>query len=99
MTTVTVEILGKPYQVNCPPEQEIMLIEAAKELDTRMKEMKYKGQVVGLERIAVITALNLSYELLRTERQSMGPSDAVEQLQSLRAQVDEELRNIRDLHD
>jgi cell division protein ZapA len=68
--TVTVSILGKEYQVACVPEQYDELLRAARQLDERMREIRNMGNVVGLERIAVMAALNLSNELLLAQRSS-----------------------------
>jgi cell division protein ZapA len=63
--TVLVKILDKDYQVACPPEQEPSLIEAARYLDKQMRGVRDSGKVIGLERIAVMVALNTAYELLQ----------------------------------
>lgn len=63
--TVTVKILDKEYQVACPEEQEAELIVSAKYLDKQMRSIRETGKVIGLERIAVMAALNISYELLQ----------------------------------
>ncbi len=62
--TLTVHILGKDYQVSCPSDERESLIRAASELDRRMKTIRQSGAVLGLERIAVMAALNLSHEVL-----------------------------------
>ena len=62
--TVTVKILDKDYQVACPEEQEAQLITSAKYLDKQMRGIRDSGKVIGLERIAVMAALNIGYELL-----------------------------------
>lgn len=61
---VTVHILEKEYRVACPPEERDALIRAAALVDERMKTMRDTGRVLGLDRIAVVTALNLANELL-----------------------------------
>jgi len=63
--TVTVKILDKDYQVACPREQEAELVVSAKYLDKQMRSIRETGKVIGLERIAVMAALNISYELLQ----------------------------------
>ncbi len=63
--TVTVSILDKEYQVACPPEQEAELIVSASYLDKQMRLIRETGKVIGLERIAVMAALNISHELLQ----------------------------------
>ncbi len=61
---VTVTIFGKDYQIACKPEEEQSLIDAASHLDCKMRDIRENGKIVGLERIAVMAALNLSHELL-----------------------------------
>ncbi|MDH5432513.1 MAG: cell division protein ZapA [Gammaproteobacteria bacterium] len=62
---VTVKILGAEYHVTSPADQIAQLEKAAKELDRRMREIKSAGRIVGTERIAVMAALNLAYELMQ----------------------------------
>lgn len=67
VSTVSIRILDKDYQVHCPPEQQEALLSAAHGLDLRMREIRRSGNVIGLERIAVMAALNLSYELMQAQ--------------------------------
>ncbi len=62
--TVTLRILEREYQFSSPKEQQDQLREAARLLDGRMREIRDSGRVVGTERIAVMAALNLAFELL-----------------------------------
>lgn len=68
--TVFVKILDKEYQVACPREERQALQQSAQLLDERMKAIKNTGAVIGLERIAVMAALNLSHELLQARATS-----------------------------
>lgn len=63
--TFSVHILGKDYQVACPPEERDALLKAATELDRRMRDIRQSGSVIGVERIAVMAALNLANEVLQ----------------------------------
>lgn len=65
--TVIIRILDKEYQVNCPPEEHAALLRSAQMLDARMREIRKSGHVIGLERIAVMAALNLTYDLMMME--------------------------------
>ena len=69
---VTVTILDKEYRIACPEDEQVALATSASYLDTRMKEIRDSGKVVGVDRIAVMAALNLTHELLtqRTEREN-----------------------------
>jgi cell division protein ZapA len=92
--TVFVKILDKEYQVACPPGEKDALIQAAHNLDERMRDIRGGGSVVGLERIAVMAALNLSHELLESKGTAgqLSPSD--DALQRLTQKVDDALGKI-----
>ena len=62
---VSVIILDKKYQFACEPEQRNDLVEAARQLDETMSEIKDSGRLMSLERIALQAALNLSAELMK----------------------------------
>ncbi|MCL4147140.1 UNVERIFIED_CONTAM: hypothetical protein GTU68_055321 [Idotea baltica] len=68
--TVNIRILDKEYQVSCPPDERNALLDAAKALDEQMRTIRNSGSVIGLERIAVMAALNLTYELSKLEDQT-----------------------------
>ena len=62
---VSVIILDKKYQFACDPEQRNDLVEAARQLDETMTEIKDGGRLMSLERIALQAALNFSAELMQ----------------------------------
>jgi cell division protein ZapA len=62
---VSIRILDKDYQIACPPEERTALLDSAEMLNARMREIRDSGRVVGMERIAVMAALNIANELLR----------------------------------
>jgi cell division protein ZapA len=64
LTTVSVKILDKEYQVACPPEEVDALTAAARYLDQKMFNIRETGKVFGLDRIAVMAALNIANEFL-----------------------------------
>ncbi|WP_019601290.1 cell division protein ZapA [Teredinibacter turnerae] len=68
--SVTVTILDKNYQIACPPSERDSLQRAAKELDARMRVIRSTGNVIGLERIAIMAALNLCYDLNKIGEQA-----------------------------
>jgi len=61
---VSVRILEKEYQVSCPAHERADLLDSAEFLNARMREIRDSGKVVGLDRIAVMAALNIANELL-----------------------------------
>lgn len=62
---VVVHILGKEYRIACTSGEEEALLESARYLDERMREVKQMGKVIGADRIAVLVALNLVTDLLK----------------------------------
>jgi len=94
--TVFVKILDKEYQVACPREERQALVESAQLLDERMKAIRGTGAVIGLERIAVMAALNLSHELLQAKTSGTSASSAASQtdLQRLNDKLDRSLINL-----
>ena len=89
-TTVTVHILGKDYKLSCPPDEREGLLQAGRLVDDRMKEIK-SGGVIGLERVAVLAALYLGFELLQSREKSRHDDAASARLDRLLGQVEEEL--------
>jgi cell division protein ZapA len=61
---VTVTILGKEYQIACPEEEKEALIASAKLVHTNMDKIRSSGKVVGLDRVAVMAALNIAHDLI-----------------------------------
>ncbi len=66
-TQVTIRILEKEYQVACPASERADLLASAELLNRKMREIRDSGKVVGLDRVAVMAALNLANELLKSE--------------------------------
>jgi len=65
---ISVNILDHKYQFACETGEREALKEAAVFLDERMRAIKEAGRLMALERIAVMTALNLSGELLKLQK-------------------------------
>lgn len=82
-TTVSVKILEKEYQVACPEEEVDALTASARYLDRQMAEIRETGKVFGLDRIAVMAALNIANELLGNR----GRVDAISEVTAERLQT------------
>ncbi|MEE9344935.1 MAG: cell division protein ZapA [Methylococcales bacterium] len=63
---VRISILGKEYHIVCPKDERDGLLEAARQLEDKMDEIRDSGRVFGAERIAVMAALNVTHELLQS---------------------------------
>lgn len=72
--TVTVSILDKEYRVACAEDESAELQASARLLHERMSRIRASGSVVGLERIAVMAALNIAHELIQAKAElTRGP--------------------------
>ena len=91
---VSVIILDKKYQFACEPEQRNDLIEAARQLDERMSEIKDAGRLMSLERIALQAALNFSAELMQLRRVEDQRKEKIDnKIRQLADQIDDALEN------
>ena len=65
--TIEVSILGRSYRIACKEGEREALLEAVEYLDGKMGEIKNTGKVNGIDRIAVMAALNIAHEFLSTK--------------------------------
>ncbi|MFL0804071.1 MAG: cell division protein ZapA [Agarilytica sp.] len=86
-----VSILDKEYQVACPEAERPALNHAASELDKRMRAIRASGSIIGLERIAVMTALNLCHELQQANQS--GPSSDNDTLDRIAKKLEDALED------
>ena len=59
-----INIMGREFRVACPEEEQKGLLEAVDYLNRKMHEIRDNGKVVGLERIAIMAALNIAHEMM-----------------------------------
>lgn len=64
---ISISILDKEYKVACPAGEQSALLRSAEYLDTKMREIRDSGSIIGSEKIAVITALNITNDLLKSD--------------------------------
>lgn len=89
---VSVQILDKEYRVSCGPDEQVDLRESARLLDQRMREIRQTGRVVGVDRIAVMAALNIAYELINIQQdQAQGLQDPGRRLENIQERLAEAL--------
>ena len=89
---VSVRILEKEYHVSCPPEERAALLDSAEYLNRKMREIRDSGKVVGLDRIAVMAALNIVNELLQSRGRDEGAeSEFALRIKAMRERVESAL--------
>ena len=67
--TINISIFDKEYQVSCQQDEIQALRDSAYYLDSKLREIKANGSVLGLDRLAVMAALNIANEYLAVEQQ------------------------------
>ena len=96
-----INLLGRDYKVACKEHERAELMDAVAYLDAQMREIRGSGKIAGVDRIAVMAALNITNELLR-ERKAPPPAVAQEgeapdgaairrRIQSMQAAIDQAL--------
>lgn len=91
---ITIKVLDKEFRVACPASEQTALLESANYLSEKMREVRDTGKVIGMDRIAVMTALNLVHELLQSRSEQEDFSSTFGQrLQLLQDKIDTALNN------
>ncbi len=95
---VSVRILDKEYQVACPASERTDLLDSAEVLNARMREIRDGGRIVGLDRIAVMAALNMANDLLHAQaRDRTIEGDISNRLKLISDRVENVLGNTKQL--
>jgi cell division protein ZapA len=92
--SLKIQILDKEYQVNCQPEEREALEYSAQLLNEKMDEIRQGSHIIGLERIAVMAALNLAHDLIRSQTSSQQDAQASNILQSMDSKLDSVLSDV-----
>jgi cell division protein ZapA len=88
---IKVYILDKEYLVACPEEERDALRASAKYLNDKMTEIRGGGKVVGIDRIAVMAALNLAHEIVESGVQGSELHAYATRISHLNARIEESL--------
>ncbi len=86
---VDVKILGRDFTVSCSDDELQGLLDAVDYLNRKMTEIRDTGKVVGMERIAVMAALNMSHEVLNTKAGGVDIGDYKRRINAMQNQIDE----------
>ena len=94
--TVSVSILEKEYQVSCKPEEVKALKESASYVDEKMREIKSSGGILGLDRIAVMAALNIANDYIgQTTKTKDVIKHQANKIQTLSTKLDQVLNRLK----
>ncbi len=76
MKQIEVQIMQQSYLLGCPEGHESRLLEAVERVDTAMTRIRDAGKVRARERIAVLAALNLAFEIADRDSAQLAAANA-----------------------
>ena len=85
---VDVNIMGRDFTVSCTDEERPGLINAVNFLDKKMRDIRDSGKIVGIERIAMMAALNLAHELLNSKSGNVDVGDFKRRITNMQDEID-----------
>ena len=91
---VKVTILDRQFSVNCKEGEKELLIEAATFLDDKIRIVQEQTKLVGLDRCAIIAALNITNELLALKKAGSVLSSAAERVQSIGERIEDAIQEV-----
>ncbi|MFN3593584.1 MAG: cell division protein ZapA [Thiobacillaceae bacterium] len=86
--SLDVAIMGREFRISCPEEEREALLAAVSFLDRKMREIRDTGKVIGLERIAIMAALNITHDYLAARPPAADDSAARSKVEQLNALLD-----------
>nr|WP_207168428.1 cell division protein ZapA [Thiocystis violacea] len=93
---VSIRILEKEYRIACAYHEQDDLRASARLLDSRMREIRQTGRVIGTDRIAVMAALNIAHDLIQLQRSRAGDEDPGKRLRQLQERINSALAGDRE---
>jgi len=91
--SLQVNVMGREFRVACPESEQKELLKAVDYLNKKMDEIRDNGKVIGIERIAIMAALNIAHELLRTKVGGFDMAALKRRMQSMETTLDQALRD------
>lgn len=94
MEQIDVRILDRDYRLAVSPDQRERLLEAVAMVDGRMRALRDSGRVAGIDRIAVMAALQLANELLGAPAAGAGDTttgDIIRRIRNIKEEIDAEI--------
>lgn len=90
--SLDVVIMGREFRVACPEDERESLLQAVSYLDRKMREIRDAGKRgLGVERIAIMAALNITHDFLNARPPEADDSQYRERLDQLTQMLDQAL--------
>jgi len=88
-----INVMGREFRVACPENEQKGLLEAVDYLNKKMNEIRDNGKVIGLERIAIMAALNIAHELLATKVGGFDIAALKRRMEGMETMLDQAMRD------
>jgi len=92
---LTIKIMEKEYRIGCPEEEKNNLRASADLLNDKINEIRQQGSVIGSERIAIMTALNMCHEILHNQSITTEHNDLNKRIDAISEHITESMRDIQ----
>jgi cell division protein ZapA len=86
MKQLDVQIMGQSYLLGCPEDGDAKLLRAVERVDAAMCKIRDGGKIKARDRIAVLAALNLSFDL-DSQTETVSQAQETEALDSRLSQI------------
>ena len=86
-----VSIMGREFRVACEPDEQKALLDSVDYLNRKMQEIKDQNKVTGVDRVAIMAALNISHEFLTTRLGSFDVSEFRRRMANIETTLDQAL--------
>ena len=84
-----VNVMGREFRVACPENEQKELLEAVDYLNKKMDEIRDNGKVIGVERIAIMAALNIAHDYLNKQGSPLDDAEARTRLERMGSLLDQ----------
>ena len=88
-----INVMGREFRVACPEDEQKGLLEAVDYLNKKMNEIRDNGKIIGLERIAIMAALNIAHELLATKVGGFDIAQLKRRMESMETLLDQAMHD------
>ncbi|MBI3044404.1 MAG: cell division protein ZapA [Betaproteobacteria bacterium] len=88
-----INVMGREFRVACPENEQKGLLEAVDYLNRKMNEIRDNGKVIGLERIAIMAALNIAHELLSTKVGGFDMGELKRRMENMETMLDQAMHD------
>jgi cell division protein ZapA len=96
--SVSLNILGRDYQLACPQEEEDSLRRAARQLSQEMEALRTRNPAITYDKLAVMAALSITHQLQRKSLEaSSSESSTTRELKQLEKKIDNALITVRQI--